>query len=525
MLKVGSSYHASSYNGNGSSEYASSRIQNDKRRTVYYRLIRIIILCLVMFRGFQIGLGMVRSVVGLVFGHKTVQQQQQEQQPQEFDTIDNLRFTLRGSTDNDGASGGMSRHDLNAQTHALKVEDEPSLDREQEDPIEKDTTEEDKASEGYEVYMGKDSTVDYFFAGHIKSTKNIVDKSGGVKAVTIPAQKYATLPFSVDSHPFALSMWVYLSPLSEIMDKDVASQDSRTTRVIFSTLSGEMIKLEDRGKDSRIGCTSDVFGGPAKGIVLYARPDYSDSSWSNENRYRILLQYASTGSKSCHTIGLNKDAVLVSEAQWSHISVFVTRVDSSQIEDEEGDERVSLYVGGDLAGRDYVEGRVRGDTSETLVGRTRDVTYSKQKNSEYRGLGGRVGMLSFWELGGPESLVPITERMQIKSVEDEDHVTRAISRVAFDLRAIRELSLLGLIVKEPDLLYTFDGQDDKVEDGQLHDLYDQPTNLDIKEITKGKDGTIRIADMNGAPLHNHEYVPLGGFRYPEYRDGKCSASL
>ena len=128
-------------------------------------------------------------------------------------------------------------------------------------------------------------------------------------------------------------------------------------------------------------------------------------------------------------------------------------------------------------------------------------------------------MLSFWEIGGPESMVSPTERMQIKSMDDEDHVTRAIMRAAFDIRAIRELSLQGLIVKEPNLLYTFDGQDDKDEDGQLHDMYDQPTNLDIKEVIRGNDGTIRIADMNGAPVHTHEYVPLGGFRYPEYRDG------
>ena len=509
LLKDEASYITSSCNDNGPSEiYAASRIQSNTRRTVHSRLARIIILCAVVFYGFQIGWGIVRNAVRLVFGHR------KEHQQQDFDTIDNLRFTLRGSSDKDIADGGMSLHDLNAQSHLLKAEGESLQLVHEEDPIE-DTTEEDKVSEGYEVYMGEDSTTDYFFAGNIKSTKNEVDKSGRLKAVTIPAQKYATLPFSVESNPFALSMWVYLSPRSEMMDEDSTLEDSRTTRVILSTLSGE------NQEDSSVGCMSDIFG-PAKGIVLYAQPDYGDSSVENEAQYRILLQYASAGSKSCHNIGLNRDAVLASEGQWVHVSIFVTRVDNSQIEDDEGDERISLYVGGDLAGRGYVTGRLRSNTSDTLIGRTRDardVAGSKQKSIEYRGLGGRVGMLSFWEIGGPESLVSSAERMQIKSMDDEDHVTRAINRAAFDLRAIQELSLQGLIVKEPNLLYTFDGEDDKIGDGQLHDLHDLPTSMDIKEVIMGKDGTVRIADMNGDPVLVHEYVPLGGFRYPEYRDG------
>ena len=49
--------------------------------------------------------------------------------------------------------------------------------------------------------------------------------------------------------------------------------------------------------------------------------------------------------------------------------------------------------------------------------------------------------------------------------------------------------------------------------------YVLPTNMDIKEVIAGKDGTVRIADMKGDPVRAHEYIPLGGFRYPEYRDG------
>eukprot|EP00985_Skeletonema_marinoi_P012709 scaffold6187_cov122-Skeletonema_marinoi.AAC.1 len=179
------------YNDNGSSEiYAAPRIHNSARRSVYSRLGRIIMLCIVMFYGVEIGLGIARSAINLVFGHRKEHKQQQL----EFDTpIDNLHFTLRGSTENDiSADGGMSPHDLNAKSNLLKADKDPILDREQlvdeEDPIgdtdnegdhiEDTDNEEEKASEGYEVYMGEDSTIDYFFAGNIKSTKNVVDKSG-----------------------------------------------------------------------------------------------------------------------------------------------------------------------------------------------------------------------------------------------------------------------------------------------------------------------------------------------------------
>jgi len=494
--------YASSSNRNGSAEvYSLSRIHINTREIVLlHRLTRIVILCVVMFYGFEIGMGIARSAVNIAFGHR--KEHQQHNHKEDLDTIDNARLGLRGSADN-SVVGGMSLHDLNALSHLLKAEGEPLVN--EEDPIEDATDDKQKASEGYEVYMGEDSTTDYFFAGYVEETKKVVNKSGRIETVTIPAQTYATLPFSVDSNPFALSMWVYLSPTSERMDRDSALQDSRTTRVIVSTLA-----------NSSRGCNSDIFGGPATGIVLYAQPDYGDSLGENA-MYRIMLQYASADSKSCRTVGLSKDAVLVSEGQWNHVSIFVTRVDNSKTEADEGDERISIYVGGDLAGRNYVLGRVRSDTSsDTLIGRTRDTSPSKQKSSEYRGLEGRVAMLSFWEIGGPASLVSATERMQIKSMTDEDHVTRAINRAAFDLRAIQEISLQGLIVKEPNLLYTFDGQEDKVKDTQL---YDQPTNLGVKEVVRGKDGTICIEDMDGAPVHKNEFVPLGGNRYPEYRDG------
>jgi hypothetical protein len=516
MLKVASkqslnneSYASSScdFDDNGSAEvYSSSRMHNNTRKSVH-RLARIVILCALMFYSFKIGIRIASSAVNRIFGHRRKEHQHEQR---DLDIIDNTRLGLRGSADNDSVSaGGMSLHDLNAQrSHFLKAEGEQFQLINEGDPIIQDTTDdEQKASEGYEVYMGEDSTTDYFFAGNVEVTmKKVVNKnSGRIETATIPAQTYATLPFSVDSNPFALSMWVYLSPTSERMDRDSALQeDNRTMRVIFSTLS----------KDVSRGCTSDIFGVPVTGIVLYAQPDYGDRPGENA-MYRIMLQYASADSRSCLTVGLNKDAVLVREGQWNHVSIFVTRVDNNKIQADEGDERISLYVGGDLAGRNYALGRARSGTSDTLIGRTRDTTSSKQ-SIEYHGLGGRVAMLSFWEIGGPASLVSLTERMQIKSMNDEDHVTRAINRAAFDLRAIQELSLQGMTVKEPNLLYTFDGQNDKVKDAQM---YDEPTNRDIKEVVRGKDGTICIENMDGAPVHTNGFVPLGGNRYPEYRDG------
>ena len=516
MASVGSNQanQYESYNEISSPDFhATERIHSNTKRSASSRLIRLLFTSVIFFYSYHIGMKIIRTAVNVLFGHKQLYQRQKQL---EIGTTKDFHIALRGSTDNDNTVGGMTIHDLNARhRHSLEVKEKTlgqtkSLTKQEQRVIgEVASNVQKKASEGYEVYMGEDSTIDYFFAGNIRSTQNIIDKTGRAKTATVPAQKYATLPLSVDSNPFALSMWIYLSPLSEMLDKDSELEDSRAARVILSTLF--------QSEDSHSGCVSEIFGGSMTGIVLYAQPDYGDNS--GENMYRIFLEYSSSDDNSCRTIGLNNDAVLVSEGQWSHISIFVTRVDNNEIEADEGNERISIYVGGDLAGRKYVSGRFRSGATDTLIGRAGDVTSSKQSSVQFRGLGGRVGMLSFWEIGGPESLVNPSERMQVKSMEDEDHVARAINRAAFDLRAIRELSLQGLIVKEPNLLYTFDEQNDEREEGDLHDLYDEPTNLDIKEAIRGKDGTIRVADMSGTPVRTYEYVPLGGFRYPEYKDG------
>lgn len=482
---------------------------HNTRRAIHSRLARVItllIICLLMFYGVEVCLKTVISAIKLVFrssGHS-----KEKKQHEGLDSIDKSRLGLRGSTDIDASSavnGGMSLHDLNAISHQLKAEGQQLI---RDNPIEDITTaadDEEKVSEGYEVYMGHDSTTDYFFAGQVQETKKIVNSKGRIETISFPAHTYATLPFLVDSNPFALSVWVYLSPVSERLESDTL-EDSRTTRVILSTLT----------KDDS-GCTSDIFGGPSSGIVLYAQPHYDDSSSDNEKLYRIMLEIASTESNVCRTVGLNKDALLVGEGQWNHISIFITRVNKSEIEADNGEERISLYVGGDLSGRNYVSGRLRDRNGiETYVGGIKDTTPSKQKSSKYFGLGGRVAMLSFWEIGGPASSVSISERMQIKSMIDEDHVTRAINRAGFDIRAIQELSLQGLTVKEPNLLYTFDGQDDQTKDKQL---YDQQTNVNVKEVVKGKNGSIFIEETDGALINTNKFVPLGGNRYAEYRDG------
>ena len=49
--------------------------------------------------------------------------------------------------------------------------------------------------------------------------------------------------------------------------------------------------------------------------------------------------------------------------------------------------------------------------------------------------------------------------MTVQSVDDEDHVVRSIQRASFDINAIKELSLLGLFIKKPTLLYPLQRKD------------------------------------------------------------------
>jgi hypothetical protein len=127
-------------------------------------------------------------------------------------------------------------------------------------------------------------------------------------------------------------------------------------------------------------------------------------------------------------------------------------------------------------------------------------------------------MLSFWETGdrASSSSKTVTKRMKIQSKSDEDHVVRAVNRCAFDVRAIQELSLQGLTVKEPTMLFTFDGQKKR---NIASDLYSESGRV-VKELISGTNGEIISELVNGVPAHQRPaFIPLGGNRYAEYKDG------
>jgi hypothetical protein len=106
--------------------------------------------------------------------------------------------------------------------------------------------------------------------------------------------------------------------------------------------------------------------------------------------------------------------------------------------------------------------------------------------------------------------------MKIQSASDEDHVVRAVNRCAFDIRAILELSLQGLTVKEPTMLYAFDGQKKRT---MVSDLYSESARV-VNELISGINGEIISELVDGMPAHQRQaFIPLGGNRYAEYKDG------
>ena len=426
---------------------------------------------------------------------------------------------LRGASDvgNDNPSQSeetpqhLSIHDLNALSHQKKAEGRQIIN---DKPME-----EDEDGKGDKAYMGHDSTKDFFFAGGTNEKKRVVNRKGRIETKSYPAHSYALLPVLMDMNPFAISIWVYLSPLVD-KKRNLSDEDSRRPRVILSTSSKHYQ-----------GCHSDVFGGRATtGIVLYAQPHYGDNAESDGGgdtiTYRIVLEYARSGKKLCRTlIGSRTNAQLVREGEWHHITIFATRTASSS---DSGEERISLYVDGDLAGRNEHETRQFSSyhsDPKTIIGR-----YATQVGSQVElssrdnyDLEGRVGMLSFWETGGnnPTLASSMSKQMKIESTNDEDHVVRAINRAAFDIRAIEELSLQGLFVKEPTLLYTFDGQ--RQQQSMLNELYSEYSDSPklIREVMSGKkNGHIMSELEDGMMVHEKQaFIPLGGNRYSEYKDG------
>jgi len=508
-------------NGHTREHFAMPRIRHSsKKNTATSRLSRIfalVIMCMFMiwgsFWGIEIVFGLARRAYNVIFGRRDPDSSSgnQLEKPQSvlgsedsLSPIQGLRgFTVEFSDAQNMSSQpdseipeSLSIHDLNAKSHLLKAEGRQIInDR----PMEND-----EFGKGDKAYMGQDSTNDFFFAGGVTEKKRIVNTRGSIETISYPAHSYALLPALLDSNPFAISIWIFLSPLKKKKEKDVMLEDNHLPRVIVST----------RSRNHR-GCNSDVFGeSSASGFVLYAQPYHHDieEGDGDANAYQIVLEYALAGDKLCRAlIGSNKKDLLVREGQWHHVTVFATQISN------EGDERISLYINGDLAGRKAQEPRRFHSSkpeSKTTVGRYS--MHDGSSSSKSFDLGGRVGMLSFWETGGDPLYSTISKRMKILSESDEDHVVRAINRAAFDTRAIQELSLQGLTVKEPTLLYTFDGRNEKET---TNELYSESLRL-VSEVMSGRNGTIMTDLIDGMPAHQRQaFIAQGPNRYPEYKDG------
>lgn len=195
-----------------------------------------------------------------------------------------------------------------------------------------------------------------------------------------------------------------------------------------------------------------------------------------------------------------------------------------EIDSKQGVERISMYIDGDFIAADVsVSNRLCSDSYEstTAVGRYEILNFKNDiytKESRFD-LDGRLGMLAYWEIGGKEVFTKQSQRMLVQTIRDEKHVVRAINRARFDLAAIRDLSLQGLSVKEPSLLYTFDEQDDLYNHTKLM------LSSDVKEVMNDlHHGKIEILSPYmkttvELALDEGPFVPLGGNRYSEYKDG------
>ena len=428
------------------------------------RIVSVIIVCTVIYFGVGLCISIAKGAINVAFGsHNSMGSEEHEDQTSIYDED---KASLRGASQHaKDTSDKLSVHDLNAKSHLLKAEGRNMFSDEGKLELDKD-------GEGDKEYMGHDITHDFFYAG------DIVEKGR-------PAHTYADIPYLLDSNPFSMSIWVNLPPSSD------NEKDGHQPRVILSTKS-----------KGYLGCLSKTFGETrGTGIVLYAQPVYQHS-------YRIVLEYADTTKKSCQKIiswSNQNDELLIHEDEWYHIVIFATR---SFVSKEGNYERLSMYINGDLAGRnDHASREISHmlSKSRTLVGR---YAGGSSSSSNHFGLGGQVGMLSFWETGGHALLSKLSTRMSVKTVEDEDHVVRSIQRASFDISAIKELSLLGLFIKKPTLLYAFQRKDvqkeimmgDEEHTVKLPDLSSElPAYVNCKDLMSGKDGQIMLDMIDGNP--------------------------
>lgn len=354
--------HDRNSNGNARKDLNSQRIHHSTTQTVstncLSRKITVAVLCVLMcwgsFWGIEIGIGLVRVTFKYIFGfggrHQKSSHDNQLGESHSIlgsdETIQGLRgFNVEFSDarnmpnqrESEG-SEGLSIHDLNAKSHMLKAEGRQIInDR----PMEND-----EYGKGDKSYMGQDSTNDFFYAGGLSEVKRTVNMQGRIETISHPAHSYAVLP-AMDHNPFVISIWVFLSPLTKNKEKDGILDEKYVPRVILSTRSTD-----------RRGCHSDTFGlggAPTAGFVLYAQPHYGDIAQGDEGAiaYHIVLEYGIRGIDICRTLtGTNENGLLIREGQWHHVTLFATQLLG------EGEERISLYVNGDLAGRNAQERRV-----------------------------------------------------------------------------------------------------------------------------------------------------------------------
>ena len=422
--------------------------------------------------------------------------------PREFS--ENLSGTT-GASDRDNAGGSgiffdnkdLSVHDLNARAHMMKA---AGLNLFNEDPKEFDNSGEQN--------LGEDSTSEIFYAGKTIEHKRVVNGKGRIETISGAAYTYASLPFRLDEYPFGLSLWVYLAPIEQEGIRDGILEDNRIPRVILSTRSG-----------TKHGCYSDVFGtDKSAGIVLYAQPHYSDTSSGvgSSQLYRVVVEHSTDdveGSNMCRQLnGSTDDDQLLKVGEWQHIALFFTQTSES------GKQRLSLFVNGDISGQKSEHRHFPSPSkkTKTIIGRYETQNEGKNPGEDHFDLDGRVGMLSYWQTGGPNTY-SIAPRLEIKSEEDEEHVVNAINRASFDVQAIQELSLTGLAVQEPTLLYPFDRRN---ETESVNKLYDDAPRT-VSEMMTGRDGQIMSVMISDGKLLNQKepFVPLGPYRYLEYRDG------
>ena len=485
------------------SRKSKSKTKKTKQKQIstarWSRICTSVILCTTLVvLGIGAGIGLFRSAIHIIFRNNSEQERSsyyEESSKMNEETVEDAsnRIGLRGASDVKDVSI--------SQSDAERTED---LSRESQIINSQPTaygSAQDVNTKKSMQYIDQDSTKDFFFAGAIDVKKRIVNSKGRIETISSPGHTYADIPYLLDSNPFAISLWINLLPISD------NEMHGRGPRVILSTRS-----------KGYLGCSSTFFGERSDtGIILYAQPHYGDSpsggAGKNDKTYRIILEYAITRNRSCQNLvgsDQTKD-LLVREGEWNHIVVFATKTS------ENGKERMSMYVNGGLAARtEHISREFLSHLhpeSKTILGRyaTADGG-SSRKNFD---LDGNVAMLSYWETGGTPVLSDISKQMTIQSESDEDRVVRAMNRAAFDTQAIQGLSNQGLTVKDPTLLYTFEQK----EKERTSDLYTDAPAF-VNELMSGKHGKIISELKDGMPIHQRQaFIPLGGNRYSEYKDG------